>query len=172
MRRLAVLACAAMLSAGAFSRDANSDFKMFLKRLLPTVTRAFETKNAKFFESISTPDFSESMGGKTTTRAESMAQMKQWFGMASNIKCSFKLLSSKADATMGTATFSDHTSFNMRPMKKGDKMHRIVMDMTEKQTWVRSGKGWKIKMIEQAKPMKMWQDGKPVDPSKMMGGGG
>ena len=170
MRRIAVLACAAIVCAGAYSRDANSDFKMFLMKLLPKAKRAFETKDVGFFDKMSTADFSESMGDKTSTKAQSMAEMKRWFGMSSNIKCSFKLLSAKADGSMGTATFADHMTFNMKPQKKGDKMHKVVMDMWEKQTWVRSGKGWKLKMIGQMKPMKMWMDGKPMDPSKMGGG--
>ncbi len=159
----------AMLCATAFSYDANSDFKKFMTSMIPKVEKAFKTGDLKFFEDISTADFTEKEMGKTYTKAESMAQMKQGLAMGKPSEVKFKLMSSKVMGNTATAVTSGHMVMMMKAQKPKDKAHRMVMDMWEKQTWVKDGKAWKIKMIEEAKPSKMTMDGKPMDPSKMGG---
>jgi hypothetical protein len=132
--------------------------------MLPKLENAFHTKNAKFFATISTADFTEKGMGHTYTRKQSMAEMKSMFAQSESIQCSFKILSTMVTGEVGIATTSAHMVAIMKPMKKGDKSHRMVMDMVQKETFVRKGGGWKVKMIEDSKPTKMTMDGKPYNP--------
>lgn len=137
--------------------------------MMPKLVRAFETKDVAFFDRISTADFTEKYMGRTMTKKEAMAQMKTEMASVKAIKCSFKILSAKVMGNTGIAMTAGHMTMTSKPMGK-EKSHKMVMDMWEKETWVRSGNGWKIKSLEEAKPMKMMVDGKPMDPSKMGGG--
>jgi hypothetical protein len=170
MKRLLLVLCCAVVSASAFCFDANSDFKKFMTRTLPKIERAFRNKDLSFFKTIAASDFSETMGGKTTTFEESMKEMKEGFAMSKSMMMKTKLISSKVNGNVGTAVTFGHMVMVTKPAK-GDKSHRIVMDMSGTETWVRSGKGWKIKSIVWKAPMKSTMDGKPFDPSKMGGGG-
>ncbi len=165
-----IVGCA-LLSVNAFSLDRNSEFKAFMMKMLPRVDKAIETKNYKFFEAISAPDFTETDMGKTFNRKQAMAQMKQEMSTVKSSTCKFKLLSSNVSGNVGNANTFGSMTMVIKPMKKGDKNHTMHMDVWMKETWVKSGNGWKIQHLEEAKPSKVTRDGKPFDPSKMMGGG-
>lgn len=171
MKRLFVgAAFAAFLCSQAMPADANSEFKAFMMKMQSRVERAFAQKDWRFFESISTPDFTYRERGRTTTRKQSMEQMKQGFAACESMSGKFKLLSSRVSGNTATAMLSGHFVMKLKPTKKGQKGSVMTSDMWTKETWVRSGNTWKIKKIEEVKPSKMTMDGKPVDPSKMGGG--
>jgi hypothetical protein len=170
MKRTLVLLGAVALASFAVA-DANSDFAKFAKEMAPRAKRAFETRNAKFFETTSAPDFVDKMMGQPMTKKQSMAEMKRMFDECKSIKADLKVLSTKASGNTGVAMTFGHMTMITKPSKQDPKSHKIVMDMWLKETWIRSGKTWKMKMIESAKPMKMTMDGKPFDPSQGGGGG-
>lgn len=169
MKRLTLLILgSAMICSVAAARDADSEFKAFMKALLPRLEKAFETKNVKFFEDISTADFQDKMGPQKMTKAQSMAEMRRQFKTMKSMDCSFKLVSTKV--TGNTAVSLTHSKATMITLPEGnEKSHVMKAEMWEKETWVKVGKTWKIRILEQAKPMKMWMDGKPFDPAKMGG---
>jgi hypothetical protein len=169
MKRTMMIGLAAMAAASAFSYDATKDFKSFLMRTMPKVEKAFLKGDTTFFDKISTDDFTDTEMGQTMNKKQSMAQMKQGMAMMKPSVCDLKLLSCSVKGGVGMAQTMMHMVATMMPMKKGDKAHKMVMDMWENETWVKSGSGWKIQKIAQAKPMKMTMDGKPADPSKMGG---
>lgn len=158
---LMIASVLATICATAPAFDASQSFKSFVQSMLPKLENAFRTKDAKYFETISTADFTEKGMGKTYNKKQSMAEMKSMYAQSKSINCSFKLLSTKVTGKLGIATTSAHMVAVMKPMKKGDKSHRLVMDMVQKETFVRQGGGWKVKMIEDSKPSKMTMDGKP-----------
>jgi hypothetical protein len=169
MKQLLVIACGASLMTSALAFDANSDFRKFAEGMLRKAENAFNTKNISFFEKSATADFTEKEMGRTVKRADALAEMKSMFSMAKSVNCKFKLLSTKASGNTGIIMTSGHCVMVMMPSKPKAKPSTMVVDMWEKETWVRDGKSWKIKMIEEAKPSKMTMDGKPYDPSKMGG---
>jgi hypothetical protein len=171
MKRILGIVLGAAMCASAFAGDANADFAKFAKEMAPRAKRAFEAKNVKFFESTAAPDFVDKMMGQPMTRKQSMAEMKRMFDESKSIKADLKVLSTKASGNTGVAMTFGHMTIITKPTKQDPKSHKLVMDMWLKETWVRSGKTWKMKMIETAKPMKMMMDGKPMDPSQMGGGG-
>lgn len=136
---------------------------------MPKIVKALETGDMAFFDSISTADFTEKSMGRTMTKKQSMTRMKTEMAGIKTLKCSFKILSAKVMGNTGVAMTTGHMTMTTKPTAK-QKSNAIVVDVWEKETWVRSGTGWKIKMLEEAKPAKMTVDGKPVDPSKMGGG--
>jgi hypothetical protein len=161
-RFLAFAFVGAMLSTTALCDD-NKEFKNFMLSFIPKIEQAFKKLDMKFFEDISTADFTEVMEGKTNTKAEAMAQMKAQMKTVQSCKAKFKLLTSKADKGEGVATTSGDFVMVSKPAKKGDKPHTMSMlGMVEKETWVKVGKTWKIKKLEQVKMGKMLMDGKPM----------
>ena len=168
MKRFTSLALAlAALTTVAMARDANSDFKKFLVQLMPRLEKAFATKDASFFDKMTTPDFTEVMMGQTFTKAQSMANMKQQFQTVESCKAKFKVLSSKVVGNNGFSSARGRFVMIMKPMSKGDKKHTMEIDMKTKETWVRTPAGWKLKKLEELGKGKMLMDGKPFDPSKM-----
>lgn len=169
MKRTTITVLAATAAfASAFAGSADSDFKAFLQQELPKAEKAFNTKDIGYFERMSTSDFTEKEMGKTYNKAQSIAEMKSMASMTKTMKCKFKVLSAKTSGNTGIAMVSGHMECTTGPMSKGDKKnHSMVMDMWEKQTWVRDGKGWKMKGLEETKPMKLIMDGKSADPTKV-----
>jgi len=155
----------AMLSSFAAARDTDSEFKAFMKATIPKLEKAFDTMDLGFFDKISTADFTDKANGQQTKKAEMLAQMKQQFAMTKTLKSNFKLLSTKASGNTGVAMTWAKATMTTKPQGK-EKSHTMVVEMWEKQTWVRDGKSWKIKLLEATKPVKMTMDGKP---SKMGG---
>lgn len=161
-----VLAFAA-LTTFASARDANSDFKRFLKQLLPKLEKAFATKDASWFDKMTTPDFTEVMMGQTMTKQQAMAGMKQQFQTVESCKAKFQILTAKVVNGKGLASAKGNFIMIMKP-GADKKKHTMTMSMKTKETWVRSGNAWKLQKLEEQGQGKMLMDGKPFDPSKMM----
>ena len=170
-KRKLIIIFSLAVSAVALARpDATADFKKFLMSEGQKSMKAFADKNIKYFETMSTADFTMTERGQKMDKKSSMAGLKQWFGMMKSIKASFKLTSAKSDGKTGVATMTSTMVGWTKPTANDKKSHKMEMTGYEKQTWVKKGSSWKLKSIEEAKPGKMTMDGKPFDPS-MMGGG-
>jgi len=138
--------------------------------MVPKLERAFETRDLKFFNAISTPDFVDKEMGSAMTKAQAMEQMKMMFQMAKSINCHFNVMSTSVAGNNATLKASGHIVTVMKPQgPKDKKTHTMVIDMWTKETWVKAGTTWKIKMLEEAKPAKMTMDGKPYNPSMAAG---
>lgn len=169
MRRTLLILCVASLAATSLAADANSDFKRFMRRMMPQMERAFNRKDVVYLDKISTSDFTDTAMGRTMSKAESLKEMKVAYAQAKSVRAKFKILAMSASGNSGVAMTSGHVVMITKPRGGKDKSHRMVMDVWEKQTWIRSGKTWKIQKNEQTKPTKSTVDGKPFDPSKMGG---
>ncbi len=168
MKKLFFILASTSLGISAFAADTSAQFRSYLNGMLPKLTKAFDTMDPKFFKAISAPDFTETVGGKTYTKEQAMQQMVQQFAMTKSMKCHFRILSAKASGNTGIAMTAGHFTSVLKPGQDG-KTHTLMMDMWEKETWVKTGKGWKIKSLKEAKPPKSTMDGHPFDPSKMGG---
>jgi len=164
-RTLTLLAGA--LAACSFAKDANSDFRDFYRHMLPKIEHAFVARDADFFKSIATPDFTEKEMGRTMTGKEAIAEMKGMFAMCKSVKCKLNVVSTKAKGDSATAVSHGVMHSVLKPNGPKDKEHHMNAEMWMKETWVRSGNTWKIKMIEDAKPTKITMDGKPFNPNQM-----
>lgn len=158
-----VLACA------AFAGDQSAELKAYLTKRMPEMDKAFATKDVKFFESSSTPDFTYTdITGQTAKKKASIDSLKMMFSTASNIKCKSTILSVKAANDKGTVKASQDFSCDM---KLGDqKTHKMTMKSTYTETWKKVKGMWLVSSIKEDKAT-MTLDGKPFDPTKGMPGG-
>jgi len=156
------------LAVTALSFDALSDFKAALKQFEAGVVKAFATKNHKFFEQISTPDFTYTdFKGTKMKKKESIAQMKAMFDSMGPSKASFRSSGHAVRGNMGSANYVG--TFVMNQKGPDGKNHVIVMTSFTKETYKKVGAKWLVSSIVETKEGKMTMDGKPFDPS-MMGG--
>jgi len=163
---LATLTMGLAVSSLAF--DAVSDFKAYLKKFEAGVVKAFATKNHKFFETISTPDFTYTdASGRKMTKKESIAQMKGMFDSMGPAKASFKSSGHAVKGNTATANYVGH--FVMSQKGPDGKAHKLEMTSYTKETYKKVGAKWLVHSMVETKPGKMTMDGKPFDPSQMGG---
>ncbi|MEA2205925.1 MAG: hypothetical protein QOE77_2701 [Blastocatellia bacterium] len=53
-----------------------------------------------------------------------------------------------------------------RMQVKGGQLHRVETEARQRETWVLTGDGWKLKFVDDVHPGAWYVDGRPVDPSK------
>jgi hypothetical protein len=165
MKKLFVVAaCCVSPAVFALAFDSSQDFKKFIAAEELQMAQSFNRKDTKVYESALAADFKDTdkVKGQTYNKQQSLAQMKQVFTVAKSIKCSIKVVSAKAQGNTGIAVTAAHVVLVMNPMDSSGKAHTMVMDELQKETWVRVGKTWKLKMAEDVKPVKMTMDGKPI----------
>jgi len=148
------------LTLGVASAKSNSDFNSFMKAMVPKVEKAFTSKDAAFFDSISSADFVDISMGQKLNQKQAMDEMKTSFKATKSMKMTMKLMNTKVSGNTGTAVVSGTATFAMPPGKDG-KAHVMAMNFTENQTWVRTGSTWKLKVLEE-KMNGGTMDGKPM----------
>ncbi|GEM_PF-1352171 len=162
-RTLPFLAGGALFCFAFAALDQLSEFKSFVTAMNMKIAKAFDNKDTKFFDSISTPDFTIVERGQTINRRQAMDEMKHQFAQTKTMTCSIKVLSVKLNGNTGTVATQGHAIIHPKNMNPKDKKdHVITMDFWETQTWVKSGKTWKISKLVETKPSKMMMDGKPM----------
>jgi ketosteroid isomerase-like protein len=161
----------ATLTLGAavqvFAGDTLAEFKAYMNAMTPKVVKAFEKEDIGFFEKISTPDFKTKEGPTVMNKQQSMAQLKSMFGMASNIKAKFKMVSVKLVGKDGVVVTDG--SYTMDMATPDGKTHKMAMQQRMTEKYRKTPKGWMIYMIENHPGGKMTMDGKPFDPSSLGG---
>jgi len=162
MKHLSVLAFGMLLAASGSA--AQSDFKTFIKAMVPKVEKAFATKDYGFFDSVAAPDYVNKEMGQTLNRKQAMDEMKVSMAMTKSMKINLNLVSADASGGTGHAVLTGSASFVSKPDKSG-KSHVMSAQFTEHQTWVRTGSKWKLKVQEDTFS-NMTQDGKPMKPGK------
>ncbi len=169
---LFMMVTAMAIVAVAAARDDTQEFKKFYKAGIPMLKKAFKNKDISFFENASSDDFSyKHADGKIDTKEESMAGLRQMFGISKSIVTSVKVGSIKVQNDQATVTNTTTFSSMMKTGPKGG-YHRMRSTMWMRESWKKSDKGWTLTMIEETRRGKYTMDGKPVDPSKMMGKSG
>lgn len=159
MKLLSVVILGSLAAANG-SAAGPSDFKAFMKAMVPKIQKAFATKDVAFFDSIAAPDFVDKSLGQTLGRRQAMKEMKAEMGSVKSMKLDMKLVSAEASGGIGRAVTAGNATFTTKP-GKGGKSHVMSMRFIERQTWVRSGSTWKLKVLDETmSDGKM--DGKPM----------
>lgn len=155
-------ALGATAALAALSLAVAGELEAFLTAEMPKSKRAFETKNVGYFEAVSTPDFTYTdIAGKTQKKKEAIAGLKMMFDQSQSIKATMKLVSITENAGGGIVVVDNHYDTVTKP-GPDKKSHRMEMSMTTKETWVKSGRKFKLKKIVETKVGKMLMDGKPM----------
>lgn len=169
--RAAVAIVVVAVGALALARpNATAEFKKFLDKEGPNVMKAFKNKDIKYFERMSTSDFTYKEFGKpATNKKDSLAGMQMMFGMMKTIDASYTLQSVKVNGNSATVLLTSRIKGVTKADPRTKKEHKMDATTYEKETWVRNGKSWKLKSIVETKQSKMLMDGKPFHPA-MAGG--
>ena len=169
MRKFAFLA---MLAATVCVANADS-LKATVQAMNKKVNAAMLKLDVKAFVAATKPygtkDFKYTENGRTMTYDEMVAMMKSGLGSLKKMNSVTSEIK-KVEEKGGKGTvWTVHKSAGMM-MGPDKKTHKMTMDGESMSTYVKEGKAWKIATMTWTKSdMKM--DGKPFDPSKMMGGG-
>jgi hypothetical protein len=158
----AVVVCLAALECAAFASDSTASFKKFLVATEKKVAQAIQQKNVAYFEGITTPDYKDKSPHGTTTKAQTVAQMKQMFATCQSIKATIKIVATKVTGTTGTASVAGHIVFVSSKLFGDNKAHTFTIDEVENETWVRTGSTWKLKLTVENDSGNMTVDGKPI----------
>ena len=113
-----------------------------------------------------TSNFQYVEGGKTMTYAQMFEQMKASMSMMKCTSATSKLASLKQNGKTATSVEKHMMAGTMTGPDK--KPHKMSFSGTSTNTYVLSGKMWKMSKMSWGES-KMMMDGKPMDPSKMGG---
>ncbi len=141
------------------------EFGAFVKVNVPKIAKAIEKADANFFDAITTPDFTETTGGRVVRKARALVEMRLEFNMMKSASCKIDLLSAKSVGTSGTSLTHIKMSSVTKPGKDG-KSHSMAIESWGQQTWVKKGTTWKLKSIVETKEPRMWLDGIEVGAPK------
>jgi hypothetical protein len=181
MHKLWILAVAGLtLTSVAFGQTAShkkgtkivhhtTSFERWYRAQIPVMVRAMEKKNLAFFEKTATDDFTYTMGGQTSNKQDSIAQLKQMFDGAQRIKYHYKAVTFKVGGDTATVGGTQSMTAWMKP---GTDKKKHVMKGSGKttETWKKVDGKWMISSITET-DSKMTMDGKPMDMGKAGGGG-
>ncbi len=157
--RVSLVAIVLLIGVSPALPHQTSDARKAMDQMEKQFVKAFMAKDAGWFEKVSTPDFvAIDQHGKKFDKKQAMTQMKELFQalkiekVTSNIK---SLKTSGKSLLVVTETILKGTI----PGKDG-KPSKLVDTSTDEETWVKSGKDWKIK-LDKTTSDKATLDGKP-----------
>ena len=170
MKLYLAMACfiVAVVATGA---DDRKDIDALYAKLI----KAIETNHPEATLALETPDFtSKDHTGKAITGKQLAEQMKMESAASNNIKMSLKIAACKVTGKMAdvSTTFTYQSEMVDKDGHMGPKGKTHVMSMSGKinNKLAKTAAGWKFKSMEEIPGGAMMMDGKPFDPSKMMGG--
>ena len=155
-----------LLGAVGMSKDATADFRKFFLGHNPRLIKAFEKKDIGYFETMATDDFIDKEGGKAARKKQALVELKQTFDTAKTINYRIELLSARATKDQAVANVHQVMSLELWPRKHKREGTKMVMEMWTKETWVNTKAGWKIRIVEDNKPMRLTVTGKSADLSR------
>lgn len=164
MKVLTVLTIAA-LAAGAVA-----DLKSSTKSIYDNVSKAFMKKDVGAFEKATrgfmTKDFKCTENGKTMSYDQMVADMKVTFAQFTKVTSAKTAMVSAKETGNKANSVSTH-AISATMVGPDKKSHKLVMIGTTNDTWVKTGKDWKMSSMKWVKQT-MTMDGKPFDPGKPM----
>lgn len=167
MRRLFASALAlSALVAGPMA--ARADDKSDIAALYPKLSTMFMKKDFDGIMKTGAPDFKMKQGGQTLDGKATMAMMKQQMGPATIKACSMKPTSIKIAGNKAVVLSDGSTTMVMKG--PDGKTHTMSDIGKSRDTLIKTKAGWKFQLIESLSE-KMTMDGKPFNPTAMMGGG-
>ena len=165
-----IAAMGAILILTAAQADDKKVKKEF-EAMQPKAERAFAKKDAAWLIGGLDDKFMwKHVGRPDENKKQTETGLKMWFKSAGKITCKMSVKDFKVSGDTVTMVSATTMSSKMKP-GKDKKSHMMKYTMSMKETWVKTKAGWRATMFEDMPGVKMWMDGKPVDPAKAMGGG-
>jgi ketosteroid isomerase-like protein len=158
------LALAAVVTAAPAKADDRSEITALYAKL----EKAFHKKDIKGVHATATPDFFMVENGRKSSGKQLDKELEQAFSMPA--VSSMKMKPTKITVSGKKATaISDGTGKMTMVDPKDGKSHTIVFVGTSREALVKTPAGWRFASSTMLKQTAT-RDGKPFDPSQMMGG--
>lgn len=164
MRRQSSILLATLLLALVF--PAHADDAAVRKELEADYAKCIagmKKKDIKPFLNLATSDFTMTQNGQTMNRQNAEAALQKQFAMTTSVdKMTIKIQSLKVSGNTAVVNTQSDVAFTMNGQDK--KPHKFTDSEADKDTWVKTPKGWRLKS-EETLNAKITLDGKPFNPA-------
>lgn len=156
--RAAILLSVLLSFACASTADVRSEIQAQYDRL----AEAFEREDIDAVLSFRTPDFNTiGPDGRHLSYAEMVDYTRGWFELNQQpIRVGFTI----QEIEMRGADEAAVTVFQQgsRRQEVDGKLRTVEHSVVQRETWVRTPDGWKIRMVDQVRDQRRWVDGERV----------
>jgi hypothetical protein len=146
-------------------RDKSKPVRRALEEQYAKIAEAQKNKDIEALRQLRTSDFTVKMpNGETWSLEQSLNYSKRGFEQVqSMISMSNTIESLTVNENEAVAVV--HQQWSRMQMMK-DKLRRVDTSAVQRETWVNTPEGWRLKLIDEIHPGAWVVDGKRVDPSK------
>jgi hypothetical protein len=146
-------------------RDKSKPVRRALEEQYAKIAEATRNKNLVALLALRTSDFSVHMpSGETWSFDQSAEYAKRGFEQVQSIvSLSFEIATIDLNGNEAAAIIHQHWS-RMQIMK--GKLRRVETSAVQRETWINTPEGWRLKLIDDIHPGAWYVDGKRVDPTK------
>ena len=147
------------------ARDKSKPVRRALEEQYAKIVEANRNKDLAALLALRTPDFKVQMSnGETWDFERSANYVKLGFEQVQSIiSLSFTIETINVSGNEAAAII--HQQWSRMQMKAG-KLRRVDTSAVQRETWINTPEGWRLKLIDDIHPGAWFVDGKRVDPSK------
>ena len=146
-------------------RDKSKPVRRALEEQYAKIAEATRRKDLVALLALRTPDFTvKTANGETWSYEQSADYVKRGFEQVQSI-VSLSFTIGMIDVSGNEAAAIIHQQWSRMQMMKG-KLRRVDTSAVQRETWVNTPEGWRLKLIDDVHPGAWFVDLKRVDPSK------
>jgi len=146
-------------------RDKSKPVRSALEEQYAKISEVTRKKDLVALLALRTPDFTvKTAKGETWSYEQSADYVKRGFEQVQSIvSLSFTIGTISVSGNEAAAII--HQQWARMQMMKG-KLRRVDTSAVQRETWINTPEGWRLKLIDDVHPGAWFVDGKRVDPSK------
>jgi hypothetical protein len=147
------------------AQDKSKPVRAALEAQYAKIAAAYQHDSPAVVLELHTPDFSVQMpNGEHWDAEQSAAYVKAAFEQVKQtLSLSFTI--GEINVQGDTAAALIHQRWSRIQMKKG-QLRRLDTSACQRETWINTAGGWRLRLIDSVQPLVWSVDGKRVDPSK------
>ncbi len=146
-------------------RDKSKPVRSALEEQYAKISEATRKKDLVALLALRTPDFTvKTAKGETWSYEQSADYVKRGFEQVQSI-VSLSFTIGTISVSGNEAAVIIHQQWARMQMMKG-KLRRVDTSAVQRETWINTPEGWRLKLIDDVHPGAWFVDGKRVDPSK------
>ena len=146
-------------------RDKSKPVRSALEEQYAKISEATRKKDLVALLALRTPDFTvKTAKGETWSYEQSADYVKRGFEQVQSI-VSLSFTIGTISVSGNEAAVIIHQQWARMQMMKG-KLRRVDTSAVQRETWINTLEGWRLKLIDDVHPGAWFVDGKRVDPSK------
>ncbi|MGI8898622.1 MAG: nuclear transport factor 2 family protein [Pyrinomonadaceae bacterium] len=146
-------------------RDKSKPMRRALEEQYAKIAEATRKKDLVALLALRTPDFTvKTANGETWSYEHSADYIRRGFEQVQSIvSLSFAIETINVSGNEAAAII--HQQWSRMQIMKG-KLRRVDTSAVQRETWINTPEGWRLKLIDDVHPGAWLVDGKRVDPSK------